>query len=99
MGRAGVLSPLNWHAALVAFGLIFLSELGDKTQLATLMLSAHGHPPAAVFCGAAAALVLVALISALAGDALAHALPRRLLHAGAGATFLLLGGLLLTGRM
>jgi len=86
------------QAFWVAFGLVFLAELGDKTQLATLMLSARGRP-LPVFLGAAAALVVAALISALLGDALAHALPLRLLRIGAGAAFILLGGLLIGGRI
>jgi putative Ca2+/H+ antiporter (TMEM165/GDT1 family) len=87
------------HGFWLAFGLVFVAELGDKTQLATLLLSARGHAPIAEFCGAAAALVLAALISALAGDALGRALPVRLLHLGSGMAFLVLGGLLLAGRV
>lgn len=79
----------------LAFGLVFLAELGDKTQLATLMLSANGHGPLPVFLGAAIALVLVALISALVGDALGHALPVRLLRIAGGAAFVVIGALLL----
>ena len=87
------------HGFWLAFGLVFLAELGDKTQLATLMLSAHGHSPLPVFIGAAAALVLVALISSVAGDALAHVLPVRFIHIGAGIAFLAMGALLLSGRL
>ncbi len=86
------------HGFWMAFGLIFLAELGDKTQLATLMLSANGHSPVAVFLGAALALVLVALISALLGDALASVVPVRVIHICAGAAFVLIGGLLISGR-
>lgn len=78
--------------------MIFLAELGDKTQLATLMLSARGHSPLPVFAGAALALVVLTLISALAGDAVAHALPLRLLHLVAGVAFVAIGVLLLFGR-
>jgi len=87
------------QAFWLAFGLVFLAELGDKTQLATLMLSANGHAPLPVFGGAVLALVLVTLSSALLGDVLAHTVPLRLIHVGAGVAFLLVGGLLLTGRL
>ena len=87
------------HGFWLAFGLVFLAELGDKTQLATLMLSANGHSPLPVFIGAAAALVLAALISAVAGDALSQVLPLRLIHIGAGVTFLAIGALLLSGGL
>ncbi len=94
MPRGGV----SVHGFWLAFGMVFLAELGDKTQVATMMLSAHGHRPAAVFVGAAVALVLVALLSTLLGDALGHALPVRWIRAGAGLLFMVLGALLLTGR-
>ena len=86
------------HGFWLAFGLVFLAELGDKTQLATLMLSANGHGPLPVFLGAAVALVLVALISALLGDSLGHALPVRLLRVVGGVAFVVMGGLLLVGK-
>lgn len=90
---------MNAHGLWVAFGLVFLAELGDKTQLATLMLSANGHSPLPVFLGSAAALVLVALISSMAGDALGHVLPLRVIHIGAGFAFLAVGGLLISGKL
>jgi len=93
------MAGLNAHGFWLAFGLVFLAELGDKTQLATLMLSAKGHSPLPVFIGAAAALVLVALISAIAGDALAHVLPLRMIHIGAGIAFVVIGVLLVCGRL
>lgn len=82
----------------MAFGVVFLAELGDKTQLMTLMLSADADSFLPVFLGAAAALVAVALLSALTGYALAHALPHRTVHALAGAAFVIIGFLLLAGR-
>jgi putative Ca2+/H+ antiporter (TMEM165/GDT1 family) len=83
----------------VAFGLIFLAELGDKTQLATLMLSANGRRPVPVFLGAALALVVVTLISSLLGDVVGRTLPVRMIHTAAGLGFLVLGGLLISGRL
>ncbi|MEL7476848.1 MAG: TMEM165/GDT1 family protein, partial [Cyanobacteria bacterium J06555_12] len=52
---------------LVAFGSIFLAEMGDKTQLATVLLSAQSHHPVITFAGAASALVLTSLIGVWAG--------------------------------
>lgn len=90
---------MTGHGFWLAFGMVFLAELGDKTQLATLMLSANGHSPLAVFFGAAVALVLVALISALLGDALGNVVPVRVIHVCAGVAFLAIGALLLSGRV
>jgi|BEDMetMinimDraft_2_1075160.scaffolds.fasta_scaffold14865_2 putative Ca2+/H+ antiporter (TMEM165/GDT1 family) len=84
---------------LATFGLVFLAELGDKTQLATMLLAAKSHRPLAVFLAAALALVVSALLGALLGEAAAHLLPMRLIRAGAGIAFLALGVLLLMGRL
>lgn len=95
----GVWSPLDWHAALVAFGLIFLGELGDKTQLTTMMLATGGEGSTwPVFLGAAGALVLVALLSVLLGDAVQHLVPARTIHVAAGLLFLAVGGWLILSR-
>ena len=48
---------------MMTFGMVFLAELGDKTQLATFCLSADCDPKLAVFIGSAAALVLSSLIA------------------------------------
>jgi len=94
----GVRSPLDWHALWAAFGLVLVAELGDKTQLATMMLAADHHAALAVFLGAAGALVLVAGASALVGDSLYHLLPPATLHKIAGAAFVVLGVLLFIRR-
>ena len=58
------------------FGIVFLAELGDKTQLATLLFAAKS--PAnliAVFIGASAALVLASAIGVVAGSVIARRPP------------------------
>ena len=47
---------------------VFLAELGDKTQLATVALSGTSDRPLAVFLGSSSALVLASLLGAMAGD-------------------------------
>ncbi len=63
-----------------------------------MMLAANRHGALAVFCGAAAALVLVTGASALLGDSLYHLLPPATLRRIAGAAFIVLGGILLVRR-
>ena len=46
---------------------VFLAELGDKTQLATVAISGTSKSPVVVFVASASALVLASLIGALAG--------------------------------
>jgi Ca2+/H+ antiporter, TMEM165/GDT1 family len=80
------------------FGLVFLAELGDKTQLATLSLAASGQSRLAVFLGAAGALVLTSSIAVLVGAALASAVPAVWIHRVAGVGFLVMGILFLLGK-
>ena len=44
---------------------MFVAELGDKTQLATLLLSAQSGSPVLVFIGAALALIASSLVGVL----------------------------------
>ena len=80
------------------FGLVFLAELGDKTQLATLSLAASGQSRLSVFVGAATALVVTSGIGVLAGEALARAVPPIWIHRAAGVAFVVMGVLFLVGR-
>jgi Ca2+/H+ antiporter, TMEM165/GDT1 family len=76
---------------LTTFGMIFLAELGDKTQLATLAFAADGKSRLAVFIGAAAALVLTSLIAVILGAAVSRVVPANYVKSGAGALFIILG--------
>ncbi|MGE4580791.1 MAG: TMEM165/GDT1 family protein, partial [Synechococcus sp.] len=59
---------------------VFLAELGDKTQLATVALSGTSDRPLAVFLGSASALVLASLLGAMAGGSVASVVPTELLQ-------------------
>jgi putative Ca2+/H+ antiporter (TMEM165/GDT1 family) len=74
------------------FVTVFLAELGDKTQIATLLLSAQSGRPWLVFAGSAAALVATSLLGVVAGRWLARWLPPQRLELLAGALMLILGG-------
>jgi putative Ca2+/H+ antiporter (TMEM165/GDT1 family) len=77
---------------LTVFSTVFLAELGDKTQLATLLYAAD-RPGAklVVFLGAAAALVTTSALGVAAGGALAAYVDPRLLVRAAGVGFIVLG--------
>jgi putative Ca2+/H+ antiporter (TMEM165/GDT1 family) len=89
---------MDFRLALSTFGLVFLAELGDKTQLATLSLAASGKSRLAVFVGAAAALVVTSGIGVLVGEALSRVVPPVWIQRVAGAAFVVMGVLLLVGR-
>ncbi|MDS4019832.1 MAG: TMEM165/GDT1 family protein [Candidatus Competibacter sp.] len=74
------------------FALIFLAELGDKTQLAVAGL-AGTQDALAVWVGGTLALALTSALGVLAGQTLLRRLPLRLLHLVGGALFLLLAAL------
>ncbi|MEW6546213.1 MAG: TMEM165/GDT1 family protein [Bacillota bacterium] len=88
-----------WRAALSAFLVVFLAELGDKTQLCTFLLAAKDRSPWTVFLGAAAALVMTSLLAALLGGAVGKLVPEKVLRMLAGSAFVILGGLLLAGKL
>lgn len=90
-GRLCHTRAMDWKLAGTTFVAVFIAELGDKTQLATLSFATGGQSRWAVFLGAATALVATSLIAVLAGEALARVLPPRLLQRGAGILFVIIG--------
>lgn len=71
---------------------VFLAELGDKTQLATLLFAAEAeNPKLVVFLAAASALVLTSLIGVLAGSLVAEYVNPRVLSWAAGVGFIGIG--------
>ncbi|MBY6275660.1 TMEM165/GDT1 family protein [Symbiobacterium thermophilum] len=85
---------MEWKSALATFLIIFLAELGDKTQLMVMSLSARSRAPHMVFLGAAAALIASSLVAVLAGDGLLRHVPIRYVRLATGAMFMALGGTL-----
>jgi putative Ca2+/H+ antiporter (TMEM165/GDT1 family) len=80
---------------LTTFGLVFLAELGDKTQLATFCFSAECNSRISVFLGSATALVLSSLLAVVFGAALSRILPVNTIRVGAGLFFVIVGGWIL----
>jgi putative Ca2+/H+ antiporter (TMEM165/GDT1 family) len=76
---------------LTTFTTVFLAELGDKTQLAALLLSAQSGRPGVVFLGAALALICSSLVGVLLGRWLATVLPPQRLELIAGLLMVALG--------
>jgi Ca2+/H+ antiporter, TMEM165/GDT1 family len=84
-----------WREFFTAFITIFLAELGDKTQVATLLMAAESQSPWVVFVGAALALVGTSLVGVLVGRWLAERLSPQTLQTATGASLLLIAVLLL----
>ncbi len=81
---------------ITSFSTIFLAELGDKTQLATLILSAQSGRPLIIFIGAALALISTSLLGVLIGRWIANNLPRQRFTLVSGIIMLSLGIYLVT---
>lgn len=89
---------MEWRIFLTTLGTIFLAELGDKTQLATLSFASGGGSRWAVFLGASAALVATSALAVLAGESLGRLVSPAVLRRVAGALFVVLGMLFLLTR-
>ena len=83
----------DWRAFVSTLGLLFVAELGDKTQLAVLSLSSKIQTPWAVFTGAALALISLTALGVLGGQSLAKIVPQRLLHQLSAVAFVAMGAL------
>lgn len=84
-----------WSTFLSTFITIFLAEMGDKTQLATLLLSAQSQSPWIVFAGAATALIATSLVGVLLGRYLAKILSPNTIDIAAGVLLMVISILLL----
>lgn len=83
---------------LTTFSLIFLAELGDKTQFAALCLAADSKSLLAVFLGASLALVTSAFLAVLLGAFLARCFPPYIIKTVAGILFIVMGAVMLLTR-
>lgn len=79
-----------WPVFLSTFITIFLAELGDKTQVTTLLMSAESSAPIVVFLGAGLALISTSLIGVLLGQWLSSRVSEETLDICAGILLLLI---------
>ncbi|WP_448570464.1 TMEM165/GDT1 family protein [Trichothermofontia sp.] len=66
---------MDWNLLWLSFVAVFISELGDKSQLAAIALSGSSRAPWAVFLGTSAALLLATLVGVMLGQGTAQLLP------------------------
>ncbi len=83
-----------WSVFASTFITIFLAELGDKTQVATLLMTAESQSPWIVFAGAGSALVATSLLGVLLGRWLASRISPKTLEKSAGVVLLLVSAML-----
>ena len=89
---------MDLRVMLTTFGIIFLAEMGDKTQLAAMTMSAQTKKPWAVFIGASVALVAVSAIGVLVGGVIGQYVPLEWVKRVAALAFIVIGVLMLMGK-
>jgi putative Ca2+/H+ antiporter (TMEM165/GDT1 family) len=82
---------MDWKLIGTTFAAVFIAELGDKTQLATLSFASSGSSRLSVFVGSALALVLSSAIAVVGGEALTRVINPTLLKQLAGVSFVVIG--------
>jgi putative Ca2+/H+ antiporter (TMEM165/GDT1 family) len=89
---------MEWRVFLSTFGVIFLAEMGDKTQLAAMTMAAESKRPWAVFLGASLALVAVSALGVLIGGAIGNYIPIDWIKRIAAVSFIVIGILILMDK-
>ena len=89
---------MDLRVLLTTLGIIFLAEMGDKTQLAAMTMSAQTKKPWSVFIGASLALTAVSLIGVLVGGVIGQYVPLEWVKRIAAGLFILIGVLMLLGK-
>jgi Ca2+/H+ antiporter, TMEM165/GDT1 family len=82
---------MDWKVMLSTFALLFVAELGDKTQLAVINMTAKHKTPLPVFIGAVLALSLVTGIGVVLGEGLTRIVPTNVLQKIAAVLFVGMG--------
>jgi putative Ca2+/H+ antiporter (TMEM165/GDT1 family) len=89
---------MDLRILLTTFGVIFLAEMGDKTQLAAMTMAAETKKPWAVFIGASVALACVSALGVLVGAMLGNYVPLEWVKRIAAIAFIVIGVLMLLDK-
>ena len=82
---------MEYKIMFTTFVMVFLAELGDKTQLATFCMSADCDSGISVFLGSSGALVLSSLLAVLLGATISKVIPTHIIKLSAGVFFIIVG--------
>lgn len=89
---------MDWRVFITTFGVIFLAEMGDKTQLAAMTMAAETKRPWIVLLSASLAIACVSAIGVLVGSLLSNYVPLDWIKRGAAIVFIAIGMLILLGK-
>jgi len=90
---------MNWRVFLATFITIFLAELGDKTQIVNLCMSAKSRSCFSVIFGSIIAFSAVTIVTVILGNILTKYINPNYVKVGSAVTFIVIGGLMLVGRI
>jgi len=83
---------MDWKILGIVFVSVFIAEMGDKTQLATMLFASDKEVSKwTIFFGASLALIAASGIGVLVGGALSNYINEKYLHYAAGAGFVIIG--------
>ncbi len=82
---------MDWKLFATTFGALFVAELGDKTQLACILMTAKTQKPLTVFLGSAAALVLVSALGVVFASIICDYVPTHVVKKVAAVGFVIMG--------
>lgn len=83
---------MDYKILLAVFTTVFIAELGDKTQLATMLFAADKEvSKLTVFVGASLALIVTSAIGVVAGCVICQYVSQKYLHTIAGICFIVIG--------
>ena len=89
---------MDLRVFLTTLGIIFLAEMGDKTQLAAMTMAAQTKKPWAVFLGASIALAAVSALGVLVGGVIGNYVPLEWVKRVAAVAFIVIGVLMLMDK-
>jgi Ca2+/H+ antiporter, TMEM165/GDT1 family len=89
---------MDLRVLFTTLGIVFLAEMGDKTQLAAMTMAAQTKKPWAVFIGASVALAAVSALGVIVGSVIGDYLPLIWVKRTAAIAFIAIGALMLMGK-
>lgn len=85
---------MDWKLLATTFGTLFVAELGDKTQLACMLMTAKSQKPWTVFLGSSLALVLVSFLGVMFAQFICQYVSPNIIKKVAAVSFILMGSLI-----
>lgn len=89
----------RWGGFLTAFGFVALMELGDKTQLSVITLSAESGAALMVFVGAALGFLWLVILEVSLGKVIGEKVPKNYIRIGSGLVFIIFGIIFLAQQL